>query len=153
MPTPRAFNHRTRAFSHVKHGQARRHAPEPGQAEPCPALFNRSPSGRQYLHVPPVVAASPSPAGRRAAAESLPPPSGLVPRHPHGHQALLAAVGRMAVREIFSLISAGLTRGVQISDLAASHNLETRAPTGCLYHCLGFQLDTLTLRRCAAVAS
>lgn len=79
----RDFNHRTRAFSYVKHGQARRHAPD--RPSPIRRSSTGHPSGCSYLHVPPVIAASPSPAGRHGQ-------SGLVPRHPLGHQAMLAAV-------------------------------------------------------------
>ena len=111
----RAFNHRTRAFSHVKHGQARRHAPDPDRPSPV----RRSSTGhRPAAHTCMCRRWLPRRRHRPDAAEST-------------HTAIRPCTRRLAVREIFSLISA-LTRpsgpdtGIQISDLAASHNLEPR---------------------------
>ena len=125
----RAFDHRTRAFLTLSMGNLG------GMPRDRPSPVRRSSTGhRPAAHTCMCRRWLPRRRHRPDAAEST-------------HTAIRPCTRRLAVREIFSLISA-LTRpsgpdtGIQISDLAASHN-----------HCLGFQLDTLTLRRCAAVAS
>ena len=85
----RAFNHRTRAFPYVKHGQPRRQVPQTGRA--LSGARHSSTVHRPAVHTC-MCRWLPRRRHRPDAAETLPKSSGLVPRHPHGHQTMLAAV-------------------------------------------------------------
>ena len=85
----RAFYHRTRAFPYVKHGQPRRQVPQTGRA--LSGARHSSTVHRPAVHTC-MCRWFPRRRHRPDAAETLPKSSGLVPRHPHGHQTMLAAV-------------------------------------------------------------
>ena len=119
----RAFDHRTRAFLTLSMGNLG------GMPRDRPSPVRRSSTGhRPAAHTCMCRRWLPRRHHRPDAAETLHPSyvwlGATAPTRPSGH----ARRGRQQFEK-------------------------SRAPAACLYHCLGFQLDTLTLRRCAAVAS
>jgi len=105
----RAFNHRTRAFPYVKHGQPRRQVPQTGRA--LSGARHSSTVHRPAVHT---CMCRWLPRRRHRRTRRKPSPSRLAWCH-GTHTAIRPCSPRsLAVREIFSLISARLTRGFRL---------------------------------------